>query len=301
MLSRWRRIDYALAQSNVISYEDEERLFSELNINEYERRILDPEMPPANSSVLVCHPKTIMLGLETLGIIICDDFSVYIEQPADEFSPVPELLRRLHDRSKFQAYTMRHHVNDVYVLDAILDVYLTTLAYSVGECRESAEDLLRRVGRSFSTETCNKLQSTKLRLSRLNIDADGMASMIGRALDDDKASRLMVTLKVYYMKYNKQIMLIRQTLDDIASAETASRLNADQQRNQILRFELITLIVTLGLAIVSACSGVFGQNLSNASLTTVKYSFGVATGIYCVFAAALVWLCLWYFRRKAVL
>ena len=237
--------------------EDAEEVFKRLDISEYDLRILDPELPPASSSMLLPKHRCTMLSLESLSIIISEKHSLYIENSETAGVVVEETARRLRDRITYGSHNVMS--DEVFVLDTVLDIFLTTQIANASYWENEASPMIDKIERGISDGSLQKLKSMKSRLNRMIIDTETVKETLGRALADESAERVRVTLEVYYMSFNNQTLKIKEYLEDIFSAENANNIRVDAQRNQILKFELVTLVFTLGLAVVSAMSGIFGE------------------------------------------
>ena len=238
--------------------EDAEDVFKILDISEYDLRILDPELPPANSSMLLAKQRCTMLSLNSLSIIISEEFSLYIDSSENAGVVIEETSRRLKERITYGSHNIMS--NEVFVLDTVLDIYLTTQTTNALYWENEAFPLIDKIEREVSDESLQKLKSMKSRLNRMILDTDTVRETLGRALADESADRVRVTLEIYYMSFNVQTLKIKEYLEDISSAENTNSIRVDAQRNQILKFELVTLVVTLGLTVVSAMSGIFGES-----------------------------------------
>ena len=247
--------------------EDAEDVFKELNISEYDLRILDPDLPPASSSMLLPKQSCTMLSLNSLSIIISEEYSLYIESSENAVVVVEETARRLKERVTFGHNVMS---DEIFVLDTILDIFLTTQTTNALYWENEASPMIDKIERGISDDSLQKLKLIKSRLNRMILDTDTAKETLGRALADESADRLRVTLEIYYMSFNVQTLKIKEHLEDISSAENTNNIRVDAQRNQILKFELVTLVFTLGLTVVSAVSGIFGKHLRLVNVYTVE-------------------------------
>lgn len=237
--------------------DDAEKVFEELDISEYDLRILDPDLPPASSSMILPKRNCTMMSLDSLSIIISEKYSLYIEKDENAMAIIEDISKRLQERI---AYARSNRMSDeIFILDAILDIVLTMLRKNTLHWDSKAAPLVSKIERGISEEPLQKIKSVKSRLNRLILDTDTIKETISRGMADEFAERVKVILEIYYISFNVQTLKIRECLEDISNAENTHGARVDAQRNQILKFELVTLVFTLGLTVVSSISGIFGK------------------------------------------
>ena len=198
-----------------------------------------------------------MLSLKSLSIIIAEEYSLYIESSEDASAIIDETARRLRERITYGSHNAMSA--EIFVLDTVLDIFLTTQITNASYWENEASPMIDKIERGISVDSLQKLKSMKSRLNRMILDTETVKETLGRALTDECADRVRVTLEIYYMSFNVQTLKIKEYVEDISSAENSNSIRVDAQRNQILKFELVTLVFTLGLTVVSAVSGIFGE------------------------------------------
>lgn len=243
--------------------DDTEIVFEELEISEYDLRILDPDLPPASSSLILPKQQCTMMSFDSLSIIVSDRYSLYIEKDDNAKIIIEELAKRLQERLIYSRHNRMS--NEVFMLDAILDIVLTTLRKNTLHWDSKAAPMICKIEREISDEVLQKIKTVKSRLNRLIMDTETIKETIGRGMSDELAERIRVILEIYYISFNVQTLKIRECLEDILNAENTHGARVDAQRNQILKFELVTLVFTLGLTIVSSVSGIFGEHFQHFS------------------------------------
>ncbi len=265
--------------------EDAEEVFKELDVSEYDLRILDPDLPPASSSVFLPKQRCTMLSLNSLSLIISEKYSIYIDNNDNANVVIEETARRLRERITYGSHNVMR--DEVFVLDTILDIFLTSQITNASYWENEASPIVEKIERGVSDDSLQKLKMIKARLNRMISDTDTVKETLGRALADDSAERVRVTLEIYYMSFNVQTLKIKDCLEEISNAEHTNNIRVDAQRNQILKFELVTLVFTLGLTVISAVSGIFGESLPLVNLNDSYHEFSLChrlpLGQQCVF------------------
>ena len=134
--------------------DDTEKVFEELDISEYDLRILDPDLPPVSSSMILPKRNCTMMSLDSLSIIISERYSLYIEKDENATAIIEDVSKRLQERI---TYARSNRMSDeIFILDAILDQVLTMLRKNTLHWDSKAAPLVSKIERGISEEAVQK-------------------------------------------------------------------------------------------------------------------------------------------------
>ena len=309
----WCSID-TLGHSRTISSHEFRRILVDMQINEYDVRIIKRISGDRASMVfknaLNSIPGGFLLKLGQTGCLIFRNFLLMNVASQDGVTSMDEICRRL----RFQTNRPRDYSFVLTSLDHQFDTYLHRLKSRVDTFEQSLESVIELIDKSLNASEMVNSKSRKKLLKHLELTINAFDEMLESCLQDisfwimdssDVRKTDLDALKGSMLDYQGDAQQLSLVIDqcklDIEEAETSLQLRIDVQRNTILIYELLVLTVTTAFSIISAGSGLLGQNLDNVLyMPNRKGSFIYLTAAMCALALMFLISILFWFRRLGI-
>lgn len=296
----WYRVD-AAGTAVGLTEAAGRQLLKEWGLNATDMRVLATHRRMQNTSLTLTETY-LCIRHGAVAIAATDSCSLLSDCGHESSGVVHEVCRRLRSYRNFMNLegdvpTMSvQHV----VADTVLDLCMIDFSTKQVALENEIDFHLMQLEKKSTEVDLFQLRSCKTRLYHLSTSIDSLHGVLAGLQTDSCAEATGSMLVAYHDHADDLVQHLRILGDRISDTEALAGLRSDQQRNQILRFELLVVLLGLAISVIGAISSVFGANLSNASLVNVPYSFAVATSSMCGVAALVAGGGIWYFRAIGI-
>ncbi|CAK0769050.1 hypothetical protein CVIRNUC_003626 [Coccomyxa viridis] len=296
----WYRVDAAGTAVDLTEAAGRQ-LLKEWGLNATDMRVLATHRRMQNTSLTLTETY-LCIRHGAVAIAATDSCSLLSDCGHESSGVVHEVCRRLRSYRNFMNLegdvpTMSvQHV----VADTVLDLCMIDFSTKQVALENEIDFHLMQLEKKSTEVDLFQLRSCKTRLYHLSTSIDSLHGVLAGLQTDSCAEATGSMLVAYHDHADDLVQHLRILGDRISDTEALAGLRSDQQRNQILRFELLVVLLGLAISVIGAISSVFGANLSNASLVNVPYSFAVATSSMCGVAALVAGGGIWYFRAIGI-
>ena len=296
----WYRVDAAGTAVDLTEAAGRQ-LLKEWGLNATDMRVLATHRRMQNTSLTLTETY-LCIRHGAVAIAATDSCSLLSDCGHESSGVVHEVCRRLRSYRNFMNLegdvpTMSvQHV----VADTVLDLCMIDFSTKQVALENEIDFHLMQLEKKSTEVDLFQLRSCKTRLYHLSTSIDSLHGVLAGLQTDSCAEATGSMLVAYHDHADDLVQHLRILGDRISDTEALAGLRSDQQRNQILRFELLVVLLGLAISVIGACSSIAGMNLSNASLVNVPYSFAVATASMCTLAALVAVGVIWYFRAIGI-
>ncbi|CAK0778446.1 hypothetical protein CVIRNUC_004604 [Coccomyxa viridis] len=296
----WYRVDAAGTAVDLTEAAGRQ-LLKEWGLNATDMRVLATHRRMQNTSLTLTETY-LCIRHGAVAIAATDSCSLLSDCGHESSGVVHEVCRRLRSYRNFMNLegdvpTMSvQHV----VADTVLDLCMIDFSTKQVALENEIDFHLMQLEKKSTEVDLFQLRSCKTRLYHLSTSIDSLHGVLAGLQTDSCAEATGSMLVAYHDHADDLVQHLRILGDRISDTEALAGLRSDQQRNQILRFELLVVLLGLAISVISAGSGLMGSNLSNASLVNVPYSFALATSVMCALAALVAGGGIWYFKAIGI-
>ncbi len=268
----WYRVDAAGTAVDLTEAAGRQ-LLKEWGLNATDMRVLATHRRMQNTSLTLTETY-LCIRHGAVAIAATDSCSLLSDCGHESSGVVHEVCRRLRSYRNFMNLegdvpTMSvQHV----VADTVLDLCMIDFSTKQVALENEIDFHLMQLEKKSTEVDLFQLRSCKTRLYHLSTSIDSLHGVLAGLQTDSCAEATGSMLVAYHDHADDLVQHLRILGDRISDTEALAGLRSDQQRNQILRFELLVVLLGLAISVIGAISSVFGANLSNASLVNVPYS-----------------------------
>ena len=276
-------------------------LLKQWGLNASDMRVLATHRRMQNTSLTLTE-RYICIRYGAVAIAAVDECSLLSDSGHESSGVVHEVCRRLRSYRNFlhldgdQLPLSVQHV----VVDTVLDLCMIDFSGKQVVLENEIDFHLMQLEKRSTEVDLFQLRSCKTRLNRLSTSIDSLRGVLADLQTDSCAEATGSMLVAYHDHADDLVQHLRILGDRVGDTEALVGLRSDQQRNQILRFELLVVLLGLAISVIGSASSLLGMNASNASLVNVPYSFALATSIMCALAAMVAGGGIWYFKAIGI-
>ena len=258
-------------------------MLKEWGLNATDMRVLATHRRMQNTSLTLTETY-LCIRHGAVAIAATDSCSLLSDCGHESSGVVHEVCRRLRSYRNFMNLegdvpTMSvQHV----VADTVLDLCMIDFSTKQVALENEIDFHLMQLEKKSTEVDLFQLRSCKTRLYHLSTSIDSLHGVLAGLQTDSCAEATGSMLVAYHDHADDLVQHLRILGDRISDTEALAGLRSDQQRNQILRFKLLVVLLGLAISVISAGSGLMGSNLSNASLVNVPVLICVGYISLCV-------------------
>ncbi|CAL8460992.1 g523 [Coccomyxa elongata] len=256
----WHRVDAAGTAVDLTETAGHQ-LLQEWGLNATDMRVLATHRRMHNTSLTLT--KTyICIRYGAVAIAATDSCSLLSDSGHESSGVVHEVCRRLRSYMNFMhlegdrpSLSVQH-----VVADTVLDLCMIDFSTKQVALENEIDFHLMQLEKRSTEVDLFELRSCKTRLNRLSTSIDSLRSVLADLQTDCCAEATSSMLIAYHDQADDLVQHLRILGDRVGDTEALAGLRSDQQRNQILRFELLVILLGLSISVISAASGALGMN-----------------------------------------
>ena len=251
----WYRVDAAGTAVDLTEAAGRQ-LLKEWGLNATDMRVLATHRRMQNTSLTLTETY-LCIRHGAVAIAATDSCSLLSDCGHESSGVVHEVCRRLRSYRNFMNLegdvpTMSvQHV----VADTVLDLCMIDFSTKQVALENEIDFHLMQLEKKSTEVDLFQLRSCKTRLYHLSTSIDSLHGVLAGLQTDSCAEATGSMLVAYHDHADDLVQHLRILGDRISDTEALAGLRSDQQRNQILRFELLVVLLGLAISVIRAGSG----------------------------------------------
>ena len=296
----WYRVDAAGTAVDLTEAAGRQ-LLKEWGLNATDMRVLATHRRMQNTSLTLTETY-LCIRHGAVAIAATDSCSLLSDCGHESSGVVHEVCRRLRSYRNFMNLegdvpTMSvQHV----VADTVLDLCMIDFSTKQVALENEIDFHLMQLEKKSTEVDLFQLRSCKTRLYHLSTSIDSLHGVLAGLQTDSCAEATGSMLVAYHDHADDLVQHLRILGDRISDTEALAGLRSDQQRNQILRFELLVVLLGLAISVISAIGSGLALTCPTPALS-MSHTVLPWRLLQCVRLAALVaGGGIWYFRAIGI-